>query len=149
MEGFRPMLEQAGLEWQRRGCDGSADCRVMGDTKRLSQVFTNLLDNAIKFTPPAGKITTSIELLGATVEIVVEDTGRGVPAQALPTLFDRYTRAASPGSEVAGSGLGLMIVREIVAAHGGSVGVESRVGVGSRFWVRLPSHAGLGGAPGS
>jgi PAS domain S-box-containing protein len=149
MEGFRPMLEQAGLEWQRHESDSAADCRVIGDTKRLSQVFTNLLGNAIKFTPARGTITTRIELKGVSVEITVEDTGRGVPAQALPTLFDRYTRAASPGSEVAGSGLGLMIVREIVEAHGGNVGVESRVGSGSRFWVRLPSHAGRCDAPGA
>jgi PAS domain S-box-containing protein len=142
MEGFRPLLERGSLDWQRRACDADSDCRVIGDSKRLSQVFTNLLGNAIKFTPAHGKITTSIQLLGASVEVVVEDTGRGVPPQALPTLFDRYTRAAGQGTEVAGSGLGLMIVREIVEAHGGSVGVESRVGVGSRFWVRLPSHFG-------
>jgi two-component system phosphate regulon sensor histidine kinase PhoR len=141
MEGFRPLLEQGGLEWQRHACDPDSDCRVIGDTKRLSQVFTNLLGNAIKFTPPQGRITTTIQVIGVSIEIVVEDTGRGVPAQDLPTLFDRYTRAAGQGTEVAGSGLGLMIVREIVEAHGGSVGVESRVGAGSRFWVRLPSHS--------
>jgi two-component system phosphate regulon sensor histidine kinase PhoR len=147
MEGFRPLLERAGLEWQRHSSDPGSDCRVLGDTKRLSQVFTNLLGNAIKFTPPEGKISTSIQLLGLSVEIAVEDTGRGVPPQALPTLFDRYTRATGSGAEVAGSGLGLMIVREIVEAHGGSVGVQSQVGIGSRFWVRLPSHSGVRGAP--
>jgi two-component system phosphate regulon sensor histidine kinase PhoR len=143
MESFRPLLEGGRLTWQRRACDEGADCRVLGDHKRLNQVFTNLVGNAIKFTPEHGTITTSIRLDGAWVEIAVEDTGRGVPAQAIPTLFDRYTRAASESSDVAGSGLGLMIVREIVEAHGGSVGVESQVGVGSRFWVRLASHAGV------
>lgn len=142
MEGLRPLLESGGLSWSRRLLVENADYRVMGDVRRLSQVFANLLGNAIKFTPRDGSITTSIRAVGCAVEVVVEDTGRGVPAQALPTLFDRYTRVASHGSEVTGSGLGLMIVREIVEAHGGSVGVESELGVGSRFWVQLPSVAG-------
>jgi PAS domain S-box-containing protein len=139
MEGMLPLLEGGGLSWQRHTLAEPADARVLGDMRRLSQVFANLLGNAIKFTPPQGVITTRIHPLNGAVEVVVEDTGRGVPEQALPTLFDRYTRVASHGSEVTGSGLGLMIVREIVEAHGGSVGVESRLGIGSRFWVRLPS----------
>jgi signal transduction histidine kinase len=139
MEGMLPLLEGGGLRWQRDTLAEHTDARVLGDTRRLSQVFANLLGNAIKFTPPQGTITTRIRPLMGAVEVVVEDTGRGVPEQALPTLFDRYTRVASHGSEVTGSGLGLMIVREIVQAHGGTVGVESRLGVGSRFWVRLPS----------
>lgn len=147
MEGLRPLLEGGGLSWSRAPLVESAQARVLGDEKRLSQVFANLLGNAIKFTPPHGVITTRIHSVGATVEVVVEDTGRGVPAQALPTLFDRYTRVASNGSDVTGSGLGLMIVREVVEAHGGSVGVESDVGVGSRFWVRLPGAPPLADSP--
>jgi two-component system phosphate regulon sensor histidine kinase PhoR len=146
MEGFRPLVERASLDWQHHPGELATDCRVVGDRKRLNQVFTNLLGNAIKFTPPRGKITTSIQSLGKWIEVAVEDTGRGVAPQDIPTLFDRYTRAPGEGAEVAGSGLGLMIVREIVEAHGGTVGVESSVGVGSRFWVRLPSHAGLQGS---
>jgi signal transduction histidine kinase len=138
MEALRPLLDGANLHWERRGCPDDAECRVLGDTKRLSQVFANLLGNAIKFTPPGGVITTRIQPEGVWLEVVVEDTGRGVPPHALPTLFDRYTRAQGVSSDVAGSGLGLMIVREIVEAHGGSVGVESRVDVGSRFWIKLP-----------
>jgi signal transduction histidine kinase len=139
VEGLRPLLEAGGLSWKRHACEPPGDCRVVGDGKRLSQVFANLLGNAIKFTPPHGVITTRISSEAGWVEVVVEDTGQGVPPHALPTLFDRYTRAGGAGSEVAGSGLGLMIVREIVEAHGGSVGVDSTLGVGSRFWVKLPS----------
>jgi signal transduction histidine kinase len=140
MEGCLPLLESANLTWKRKDCDPGAGCHVLGDTKRLHQVFANLIGNAIKFTPPHGTITTGIEPSLGWVQMFVEDTGRGVPPQALATLFDRYTRVpGQPGSDVTGSGLGLMIVREIVEAHGGSVGVESRVGVGSRFWIRLPS----------
>jgi two-component system phosphate regulon sensor histidine kinase PhoR len=116
----------------------------VGDSKRLSQVFANLLGNAIKFTPPHGIITTGISCGAGWLEVVVEDTGHGVPPEALPTLFDRYTRASGAGPEVPGSGLGLMIVREIVEAHGGSVGVDSILGVGSRFWVKLPSAPASG-----
>jgi signal transduction histidine kinase len=139
MEGLRPLLEAGGLSWKRNACEPPERCRVVGDGKRLSQVFANLLGNAIKFTPPDGVITTSIGSGAGWVEVAVEDTGQGVPPQALPTLFDRYTRAGGDGPEVAGSGLGLMIVRQIVEAHGGSVGVDSTLGVGSRFWVKLPS----------
>jgi two-component system phosphate regulon sensor histidine kinase PhoR len=143
MESFRPLLEGNALSWERVVAESLSDCCVVGDAKRLSQVFANLIANAIKFTPPGGSITTTVQRAGEWIEIIVADTGPGVPPQALPTLFDRYTRVARPDADVAGSGLGLMIVREIVAAHGGTVGVESRVGVGSQFWVRLPGNKGL------
>ena len=145
MEAFRPLLDNSGLTWQRRVPGVASDCSVVGDQKRLSQVFTNLVGNAIKFTRPPGVITTSIGRFDMWIEISVADTGPGVAADALPTLFDRYTRGAAGeagSNEVAGSGLGLMIVREIVEAHGGSVGVVSEVGSGSRFWVRLPGSMG-------
>ena len=138
MDALGPLLEAGQLTWKRGGCSPAGPCRVLGDPRRLSQVFANLLGNAIKFTPPQGTITTDIQSLGSWIEVSVQDTGRGVPPQAVATLFDRYTRV-DQGTSVAGSGLGLMIVREIVQAHGGSVGVDSEIGVGSRFWVRLPS----------
>jgi two-component system phosphate regulon sensor histidine kinase PhoR len=141
MEAFAPLLEGGGLRWKRLVPDSPRDSAVIGDAKRLSQVLTNLIGNAIKFTPTPGTITTTVRRTGEWIEIVVEDTGRGVPSQALPTLFDRYTRAGAE-ADVVGSGLGLMIVRDIVDAHGGSVGVDSRVGVGSKFWVRLPGNNG-------
>ena len=138
MESLQPLLESSSLSWRRVPCVAGVDCRVAGDARRLGQVFANLIGNAIKFTPRHGTITTTITAELGWVEVVVEDTGQGVPPQALPTLFERYTRG--PGQEtVAGSGLGLMIVRDVVQAHGGSVGVSSTLGVGSRFWVRLPS----------
>jgi two-component system phosphate regulon sensor histidine kinase PhoR len=111
---------------------------VIGDARRLQQVLTNLISNAVKFTGDRGTITGKIVVFDAELEVSVADTGRGIPAEKLPTLFDRYTRATETKDEIPGTGLGLMIVREIVEAHGGSVGVESRVGVGSRFWFRMP-----------
>jgi len=136
MESTRPLLESSGLSWRRVAPANAQDCEIAADPKRLGQVLFNLLGNAIKFTPAPGTITTSVARNGEHVEVIVADTGPGIAPHELPTLFDRYTRAAA--ASVAGSGLGLMIVREIVEAHGGSVGVESQLGHGSKFWVRLP-----------
>ncbi len=136
MESTLPLLEGNGLSWERLAPNSAGDCEIAGDAKRLGQVLFNLLGNAIKFTPAPGTITTSVARSGQNVEVFVADTGPGIASHELPTLFDRYTRAGVSG--VAGSGLGLMIVREIVEAHGGSVGVESQPGRGSKFWVRLP-----------
>jgi len=138
MEGFLPLLEAAKLAWLRGEPDASSDRWVVGDPKRLTQVLTNLISNAIKFTPGPGHVKTSVQRTEEWVEIVIEDTGPGVPREALPTLFERYTRARPASSEVSGSGLGLMIVRQIVEAHGGTVGIDGEVPSGSRFWVRLP-----------
>jgi two-component system phosphate regulon sensor histidine kinase PhoR len=141
MEGVRPLLEANGLAWRRSApCNPPSECRVSGDVNRLNQVFSNLIGNAIKFTGSPGVITTEVRRVNGSVEVSVADTGRGIPKQALPTLFDRYVRAERGDNAVPGSGLGLMIVREIVQAHGGKVGVESELGVGSRFWVLLPAN---------
>lgn len=137
MEGFQPLLETRQLSWEREPPNG-AHVHVIGDVKRLAQVFANLLGNAIKFTPPHGTISTSILRVDEWLEVSVEDTGPGVPAAAVHTLFDRFTRAPGSTSEIQGSGLGLMIVRDIVEAHGGSVGIDQKRQRGSRFWVRLP-----------
>lgn len=145
MESLRPQLEAQQLSW----CSGVVEpAIVVGDPRRMQQVLTNLISNAIKFTAEHGTITTSIARHEHDVEISVSDTGRGIDAKSLPTLFDRYTRAVNTDSRVQGTGLGLMIVREIVEAHGGSVGVESKVGEGSRFWFRMPRAASRTGQPG-
>jgi signal transduction histidine kinase len=81
------------------------------------------------------------------LEVSVIDTGRGIPEERQTTLFDRYTRAADRGDKTPGTGLGLMIVREIVEAHGGSVGVESKPGAGSRFWFRVPKGTHIPESP--
>jgi signal transduction histidine kinase len=108
---------------------------VMGDEKRLHQVLTNLIANAIKFTPSGGDISASLDISGRDLQISIRDDGPGIEPELATRLFQRYQRA---DANVAGSGLGLMIVREIVEAHGGTVGVESSPGAGARFWLRLP-----------
>ncbi len=111
---------------------------VLGDEQRLGQVLVNLLGNAIKFTPPGGLVTVAIDDEGGHARLSVSDTGPGISPDALPKLFQRYTRAIDAEHEVAGTGLGLLIVREIVEAHGGRVSVRSQVGEGSTFTVELP-----------
>jgi signal transduction histidine kinase len=138
LENLRPQLDARGLRWVNSVEEPAAF--VVGDARRLQQVLNNLLGNAIKFTAEGGTISTGVTRHDRDIEFSVADTGRGIPSDQLPTLFDRYTRASDAGDSVPGTGLGLMIVREIVEAHGGSVGVESRQGVGSRFWFRLAAQ---------
>ena len=122
---------------------------LTGDGDRLAQVLTNLVDNALKFTPASGQVTLSAKIVGIEMELSVTDTGRGVPNEALPRLFDRFYQVDSSraGGETAavrrGAGLGLAIVQEIVQAHGGKIGVRSQVGHGTTFVIHLPlSRAG-------
>ncbi|MFT2707028.1 sensor histidine kinase [Clavibacter zhangzhiyongii] len=123
---------------------------VEGDAGQLERVLTNVIENAVKFTPAGG--TVSVELHPATgpagrpaVMVVVADTGMGIPADALPQVFDRFFRAANAQSEVVpGTGLGLAIVREIVQAHGGEVTVSSVLGAGTTFRIALLAQRGAG-----
>lgn len=113
---------------------------LMGDGDRLAQVFTNLVDNALKFTPVGGQVRLAARQEGQEVVVDVSDTGRGISPEALPHVFDRFYQEDSSRShrERQGSGLGLAIAREIVAAHGGKISVQSQLGQGTVFSVRLP-----------
>jgi signal transduction histidine kinase len=113
---------------------------LSGDGDRLSQVFTNLVDNALKFTPAGGSITLQAESVQNEMQIQVRDTGRGIPAAALPHVFERFYQADSsrPGGEKHAAGLGLAIVLEIVQAHGGRISVRSQEGQGTTFLINLP-----------
>lgn len=137
MEDMQPQLTARNLRWEHDARDGAY---AVGDARRLQQVIANLIGNAVKFNSDGGTITTRIARIADQLEVSVADTGRGIPAETLPTIFERYTRANNTSDKVLGTGLGLMIVREIVEAHGGAVGVESTEGVGSRFWFRLPAR---------
>jgi heavy metal sensor kinase len=120
-------------------CNVEQEAGVEGDRARIKQVVVNLLDNAIKYTPPGGAIHLNICARGGKAVIEVVDTGIGIPAGALPHVFDRFYRVDKARSrEIGGAGLGLAIVKSICAAHGGQVGVESAEGRGSRFTVELP-----------
>ncbi len=131
---LRPQAEAAGVHVDRIG-DG-ADTKVIGDEERLVEVVMNLVSNAIKASEAGGTVRVGVERGGPCAEVVVADDGIGIPREVLAQIFDPYVQA--PGAR-AGTGLGLAIVKSIVEAHGGEVAVESVVGRGSRFTVRLPS----------
>ena len=101
--------------------------------------MSNLLDNAIKYTPAGGRITVGAKALGPMVEFFVRDTGAGIPEEELPRLFERFYRVDKARSrELGGTGLGLSIVKHLVAAHNGATRVESVLGQGSTFYFTLP-----------
>jgi two-component system sensor histidine kinase BaeS len=115
------------------------------DTDRMTQVFNNLVSNALRHTT-SGEIVLSAQQVDSSVRLAVTDTGAGIPAEDVPFVFDRLYRgdkARSRGND-ASSGLGLAIAKAIVEAHGGTIAVESTVGEGSTFTVRLPVAEGLG-----
>jgi signal transduction histidine kinase len=107
------------------------------DCKQLTRVFNNLIGNAIKYTPSEGKVTVSAEIAGEALHVIISDTGIGIPAEDLSRIFFKYYRSAG-ATGFKGTGLGLAISKAIVEAHGGSIGVESTVAVGSRFKVTIP-----------
>ncbi len=110
---------------------------VMADSARIQQVLSNLVGNAVKFTPRAGSITVCAERIDGEVRFAVIDTGPGIPAEQLPHIFGRFWQART--SDRRGIGLGLAIAKGIVEAHNGRIWVESHVGLGSTFYFTLPS----------
>jgi len=108
------------------------------DRTQMERVITNLLANAIKYTPEGGSVQTYVEADGANVRLVVTDTGVGIPRDHLPHIFDRFYRVPDSNPEK-GLGLGLSFVAAIVKAHSGEIHVHSEVGQGSRFEVTLPA----------
>ena len=132
-------LAKDGVELRmERSFDGS----VHTDEDRLRRVLMNLLGNAVKYTD-AGSIAVGLAPHDGGVELSVADTGAGIPRDDLPHIFDEFRQVeGQAGKKPEGAGLGLAIVRKSVALLGGTIGVESREGEGSRFWVRLPESRG-------
>ncbi len=137
-EKFSPQAQKANVNLQ---VDVPNDLPAfLGDGDRLAQVFTNLVENALKFTPANGRVVLSAKKDGEWIEFEVADSGVGVESEALPRLFDRFYQAdpSRARDQSHGAGLGLAIAREIVQAHGGKIGVRSSVGHGTTFTIRLP-----------
>jgi two-component system phosphate regulon sensor histidine kinase PhoR len=111
--------------------------KIYADTSRLGQALSNLVHNAIKFTPEGGEVIVSAQQNVDVVEFSVKDTGVGIPSDDLPRIFERFYKADVARSE-GGTGLGLAIARHLVEAHSGRIWVESTVGQGSTFYFTIP-----------
>ncbi len=137
-EKFSLQAQQAGVRLQVDAPPGLPSLTADGD--RLAQVLTNLVDNALKHTPPGGQVTLGAQLERTELVLRVADTGVGIPAQALPHIFERFYQAdaSRAGGEKRGAGLGLAIAHEIIAAHGGRITLRSQEGQGTEFYVHLP-----------
>jgi heavy metal sensor kinase len=128
-----------------RADDGA---HVHGNRDHLERLLTNLLDNAVKYTPAGGRVEVEARRQGAEVCLGVRDTGRGIPSDDLPRIFDRFYRADRARSrQEGGTGLGLAIVQAIVQAHGGRIDAESTVGGGTTIRVWLPATVANADAP--
>lgn len=137
-EKFSPQLQRAGVNIEVKVAPDLPT--VLADGDRMAQVFTNLVDNALKFTPRGGLITLRASVQNNEMLITVTDTGAGIPDEAQAHIFGRFYQAdpARKGGEQHGAGLGLAIAHEIVLAHSGRISVRSRLGEGSSFDVFLP-----------
>ncbi len=140
---FRPMADAGSVAL---ATDAAEPLPVLNiDRLRIEQVVGNLVDNAVRHTPPGGSVTIAAFQHNDGVRVVVADTGVGIPADALPHVFDRLYRAdPSRGRTTGGTGLGLTIARQLVEAHGGTIWAESEAGAGSRFGFDLPDGSGAG-----
>ncbi len=139
----RSQLPQARARNIDLALDATPTPGVLGDRDRLIQIFTNLADNALAYTPAGGAVHLATRTNDGWVEGIVADSGPGIPEEELPRVFERFYRlekSRARGEGGRGSGLGLAIVHELVTAHGGRISVSSEVGRGSAFVVRLPTH---------
>ncbi len=143
VEQFQIPAEAAGV---RLTADLPPDCSIEVDRLQIERMITNLLSNALKFTPEGGAVKMYLQAQPEFIELIVEDNGRGIPSEFLPHIFDRFYRVPGQGTAPTpeqGLGLGLSFVAWIVKAHNGKIEVESTPGKGTRFLIRLP-NTGVG-----
>jgi len=134
--GFKSQLKKMGIDIKN---ELSASISINADKDRIEQVFTNLIDNAIKFNKEKGSIRIYAQEVNGKIKVFVEDSGIGISEKDITRIFERFYRVDKARSrELGGTGLGLSIVKHIVELHSGSVGVESTEGFGSKFWFILP-----------
>jgi signal transduction histidine kinase len=140
-ETMRPLAEAKGL---RLGVQASGVAPIYGDAARLREVFFNVLDNGIKYTPEGGEVEVRIGRQGREAFVTIRDTGIGIPAEHLPKVFDRFYRVDKARSrEQGGTGLGLSIAKTIITAHGGQIELTNTPGGGTTCLVMLPLNSDL------
>jgi len=113
---------------------------IDADKDRISQVVTRLVNNAIKFTNPKGRVKVIAKNLFKEMEIIISDTGIGIPEGDIPFIFQKFYRVSRPGTEIPGTGLGLVFVKQIIDLHKGFITVQSEVGKGTTFAIKLPKN---------
>ena len=135
-EAFQAVAQQKGIALS---LETPGDVSVMGDETQLRQLFSNLIDNAVKYTPSGGAINIAVAADNEQVTVTVQDTGIGISKEDIPRIFDRFYRVdKSRSRENGGSGLGLSICYWIVKAHQGTIEVGSSPGNGTTIFVTLP-----------
>ncbi len=136
---FQPRADDKGVSLrQETCCEGLV---IWGTEEGLDSVFSNLVSNAVKYTPSGGRVLVTMRATGDEVVVQVADTGIGIPAEAIPHLFEEFYRAPNAkAADEAGTGLGLAIVRDLVERYSGTIDVDSEEGKGSTFTVTLPIY---------
>jgi signal transduction histidine kinase len=137
LEIVRPQADAEGIALEA-GADPPL-APVQGDRNRLKQALLNLLTNSVKYNRRDGRVRIDLRSEGSEVVIEIRDTGRGIPAESLPHIFERFYRVPDPEGHIVGTGLGLVITKRIVEGLGGTLSLESEVGRGSTFSVHLPA----------
>ena len=141
IESIQPLAQAKKIEVVEDLRNYGEPLTISGDRNRLTQVFTNLLTNAVKFTPEGGRIDVRLEARDGNLSVSVKDNGIGITPDFLPKVFERFRQDVSGATNNGGLGLGLAIVRQLVEMHGGSVQVRSEgVDQGSEFTVELPAQ---------
>ena len=120
---------------------------IKGDPQLIGRVLSNLIDNAVKYSPAGGRVTVEIAPFPQVTVIRVKDQGIGIPPDRLDAIFERYERALPDGTDIPGTGVGLYSARRLIEAHGGRISARSELGVGSVFTVTLPTKARSDGPP--
>jgi two-component system phosphate regulon sensor histidine kinase PhoR len=135
-KSFAPLAEKRELRFE---VEAKGSLPVMGDESGLRRALVNILDNAFKCTPPGGSVSVECRCVGERMELAIKDTGRGIPPEAVPHVFERFYQVDKAGDHDAGGvGLGLAIARALVERHRGTARVESTPGKGSVFTLTFP-----------
>jgi two-component system phosphate regulon sensor histidine kinase PhoR len=139
LEGHRGRAEAKNLVLTFDLGNLNPEALILADEEAVRQIFDNLIDNAIKYTPDGGRVRVTCSLAMDAVTVEVEDSGIGIPRDELPRIFERFYRVDKARSrELGGTGLGLSIVKHLISSIHGQISVNSRPGTGSRFTVRIP-----------